>query len=194
MFYSSSPKPCAFLRDSLGLASTDVGGGWLIFDLPEAELGCHPTEKGDGEAVPSGTPISFYCDDLKSTMRELRARGVEFVEDATDVGYEVRTSFHAPGDFTIELYEPRYEKAEKSLEDEIERGLRLSARGLDDRAGDRETSVGVREDDDALAGHGIGQGAASTLFPNARTAAALWRDRAPNRVPTRSRLPLRPER
>ena len=101
-------------------------------------------------------------------MRELRARGVEFVEDATDVGYGVRTSFHAPGDFTIELYEPRYEKLKSPLEDEIERGLRLSARGLDDRAGDRETSVGVREDDDALAGHGIGQGEgaeADTLSP-----------------------------
>ena len=112
MFYSSDAEALrAFLRDSLGLSATDVGDGWLIFDLPEAEMGCHPTETGDGQEVPSGTPhISFYCDDLESTMRELRGRGVEFAEEATDVGYGIRTSFRAPGNFTIELYQPRYEK------------------------------------------------------------------------------------
>jgi catechol 2,3-dioxygenase-like lactoylglutathione lyase family enzyme len=113
MFYSSEPEALrAFLRDVLGFAATDVGDGWLIFDLPEAEMGCHPTGTGDGNEVASGTPhISFYCDDLESTTRELRARGVEFVEDAVDVGYGIRTSLRVPGDFTIELYEPRYRKS-----------------------------------------------------------------------------------
>jgi hypothetical protein len=43
-------------------------------------------------------------------MRELRARGVEFVDEVADVGYGRRTTFRAPGDFTIELYEPSYDK------------------------------------------------------------------------------------
>jgi hypothetical protein len=35
-----------------------VGGGWLIFDLPEADMGCHPAD--DGEGATSGTAdISF---------------------------------------------------------------------------------------------------------------------------------------
>jgi catechol 2,3-dioxygenase-like lactoylglutathione lyase family enzyme len=112
MFYTSEPEALrAFLRDRIGLKGTDVGGGWLIFDLPEADMGCHPTEPGEAGAVPSGTPhISFYCDDLDQTMRELRERGVEFAEDVADVGYGRRTSFRAPGDFTIELYEPGYRK------------------------------------------------------------------------------------
>jgi catechol 2,3-dioxygenase-like lactoylglutathione lyase family enzyme len=112
MFYTSEPEALrAFLRDVLGFSATDVDDGWLIFDLPEAEMGCHPTETGEGKAVPSGTPhISFYCADLEGTMRELRGRGVEFVDEPADVGYGVRTSFQAPGGFTIELYEPRYEK------------------------------------------------------------------------------------
>ena len=112
MFYTSEPEALrAFLRDSLGLKATDVGGGWLIFDLAEAEMG-HPIEQGEADTVPSGTPhISFYCDDLDETMRELRPRGVEFVEEVADVGYGRRTSFRAPGDFTIELYEPSYEKS-----------------------------------------------------------------------------------
>ena len=38
MFYTSQAAELrAFLRDTLGLPSTDVGDGWLIFDLPEAE-------------------------------------------------------------------------------------------------------------------------------------------------------------
>lgn len=44
MFYSSEPNELqAFLRDRLGFSSyTDVGDGWLIFNLPEADMGCRP--------------------------------------------------------------------------------------------------------------------------------------------------------
>ena len=74
MFYSSQADELrAFFRDKLGLAGTDVGGGWLIFDAPEADLGVHPTEG----APPSGTAdISFYCDDIHATVSELESRGV----------------------------------------------------------------------------------------------------------------------
>ena len=51
MFYSSEPEALrAFLRDKLGFPFTDVGDGWLIFDLPEADMGCHPAE-GKQDAV-----------------------------------------------------------------------------------------------------------------------------------------------
>jgi hypothetical protein len=58
MFYSSEPEKLrAFLRDKLGLQGFDVGDGWLIFDAPEADLGCHPA---DPPEAPSGThDISF---------------------------------------------------------------------------------------------------------------------------------------
>lgn len=76
MFYSSQAAELrAFFRDKLGLKGTDVGDGWLIFDAPEADLGVHPTEE-DAKDVASGTAdISFYCDDIQQTVRELRARG-----------------------------------------------------------------------------------------------------------------------
>jgi catechol 2,3-dioxygenase-like lactoylglutathione lyase family enzyme len=109
MFYSSeAEKLRAFLRDKLGLTGTDVGEGWLIFDAPEADLGVHPTE---GEKVASGTAaISFYCDDIDATIRELKARGVEFVQDVEDHGYGLVTFFRVPGGFTVQLYQPRYSK------------------------------------------------------------------------------------
>lgn len=53
MFYSSEPEALrAFLRDKLGFTSyTDTGDGWLIFDLPEADMGVHPAGEG---GAPSG--------------------------------------------------------------------------------------------------------------------------------------------
>jgi len=109
MFYSSEAEALrAFLRDKLGMGATDVGGGWLIFDAPEADLGVHPTE---GKDPPSGTAdISFYCDDIAATVGEMKARGVEFVHDVEDHGYGLVTHFKVPGGFKIQLYQPRYSK------------------------------------------------------------------------------------
>ena len=110
MFYTSQPQELrAFFRDKLGFPFTDVGEGWLIFDLPEADLGCHPSEASDGQR--SGTPyISFYCDDIHETVALLKGRGVEFTEDVHDAGYGFVTHFKVPGDFELQLYQPRYSK------------------------------------------------------------------------------------
>jgi catechol 2,3-dioxygenase-like lactoylglutathione lyase family enzyme len=110
MFYSSKAEELrAFFRDKLGFTGTDVGGGWLIFDLPEAEMGCHPADAQEGKS--SGTPdISFYCDDLERTMAELEARGVEFTGGVVDAGYGLVTHFRVPGDFQVQLFQPRYGK------------------------------------------------------------------------------------
>lgn len=109
MFYSSQAKELReFLRDKLLLPGTDVGDGWLIFDAPEADLGVHPT---DGDEPPSGTAdISFYCDDIAATVEALKARGVEFVNEPEDHGYGLVTHFRVPGDFTVQLYQPKYKK------------------------------------------------------------------------------------
>jgi catechol 2,3-dioxygenase-like lactoylglutathione lyase family enzyme len=109
MFYSTQPDELrAFLKDKLGLPGTDVGGGWLIFDAPEADLGVHPT---DGDDVPSGTAdLSFYCDDLAQTVRDLEGRGVEFTSGIEDHGYGLVTFFKVPGDFVVQLYQPKYAK------------------------------------------------------------------------------------
>jgi catechol 2,3-dioxygenase-like lactoylglutathione lyase family enzyme len=109
MFYSSQPEALrAFIRDKLSFRATDVGEGWLIFEVPEADMGCHPTED---EGPPSGTPhISFYCDDIHKTVAELRARGVEFTEGISDAGYGLITHFKMPGDFAVQLYQPHYTK------------------------------------------------------------------------------------
>ena len=109
MFYSSQADELrAFIRDKLDLKGSDVGGGWLIFDAPEADLGVHPTEGND---VASGSSdISFYCDDIQATMRELKSRGVEFTQEAADHGYGWVTYFNVPGGFKVQLYQAKYRK------------------------------------------------------------------------------------
>ncbi len=111
MFYSSdAPATRAFLRDKLGFPNTDVGEGWLIFDMPEADMGVHPADPADGS--PPGThDISFYCDDIHHTVTELKGRGVEFDGDVKDHGYGLVTHFMIPGGLRVQLYEPRYVKA-----------------------------------------------------------------------------------
>jgi catechol 2,3-dioxygenase-like lactoylglutathione lyase family enzyme len=108
MFYSSEPEALrAFVRDKLGFRWADVGDGWLIFEAPEADLGCHPTG-GDAES-PAGThAISFYCDDVEQAVAELKAKGVEFTGHIIDQGYGLVTSFRMPGGAEADLYQPRY--------------------------------------------------------------------------------------
>lgn len=108
MFYTSRPEALrAFIRDKLGFPYTDVGEGWLIFDLPDAEMGCHPADPPNG--APSGMHyISFYCDDIKKTVAELKGRGVQFTDDIADAGYGLATHFKMPGDFNVQLYQPHY--------------------------------------------------------------------------------------
>jgi hypothetical protein len=115
MFYSSDADATrAFLRDKLRFPFTDVGGGWLIFDLPEADMGCHPTPTcgNEGNPVPpAGTQsISFHCDRIEPTVSELKSRGVEFTRPITDAGYGLVTAFKMPGGIEVELYQPHYSK------------------------------------------------------------------------------------
>ena len=108
MFYSSKAAELrVFLRDKLGFKATDIGDGWLIFDVPEGDMGVHPADEANG--APSGTmDVSFYCDDIHETVRQLKDKGVEFKGDIEDHGYGLVTFIKAPGDFYIQLYQPAY--------------------------------------------------------------------------------------
>lgn len=110
MFYSSEPQALReFIREKLRFPHADVGDGWLLFELPEADMGCHPAEDPQGPA-PGAHYLSFYCDDIEQTVDELRSRGVEFVDEITDKGYGLAIRFKMPGGIEVELYQPRYER------------------------------------------------------------------------------------
>jgi hypothetical protein len=109
MLYSSDAAATrAFFREQLKLHTNDIGHGWLIFDLPEADLGVHPADDDGGNA---GThDLSFYCDDIQGTVAELRERGVKFKGEVEDRGWGLVTNIDVPGGLTLMLYEPRYRK------------------------------------------------------------------------------------
>jgi len=112
MFYSSEAEQLRlFLKDKLGFKATDIGEGWLIFNFDEGDIGVHPADKSGKEGTLSGThDISFYCDNIEQTVNELKAKGVEFKGEIEDHGYGLVTFFKVPGDFYLQLYQPKYEK------------------------------------------------------------------------------------
>lgn len=103
----------AFFRDVLGLSHVDAHEGWLIFKLPPAELGVHPSRNPQLPDIPNSGQHELFlmCDDLSATMAELTAKGVEFVEPVVDQGFGVTTALRVPGAGTIGLYEPRHRTA-----------------------------------------------------------------------------------
>lgn len=92
----------ATLRDALGWEHVDAGDGWLIFALPPAELGVHPS---GGETTHE---LSLMCDDITATVAELRAKGIEIRGEPVDRGYGIVTKMVLPGGVEIDLYEPRH--------------------------------------------------------------------------------------
>ena len=108
LFYTSEAEQLrAMLRDAFGFSHVDAGGGWLIFAMPPAELGVHPDE---GPTFASGVrhQIAFICDNLGTTIAELRAKGVAVAGDPKDEGYGITTMLHLPGGCEVMLYEPRH--------------------------------------------------------------------------------------
>jgi predicted enzyme related to lactoylglutathione lyase len=92
----------AFVRDVLGFASVDAGGGWLIFALPPAELAVHPAEDD------SCYELYLMCDDIEATVDELKRKGVEFTRPISDERWGLVTAFALPGGGELALYEPRH--------------------------------------------------------------------------------------
>ncbi len=97
------------MRDKLRLPHVDVGEGWLIFDLPEADVGFHPVKKS-GQPTSGSHDVSFYCDDIQGTVASLKKRGVVFDQEVSDERFGFCTYFTMPGDVKVMLYEPKYSK------------------------------------------------------------------------------------
>ncbi|MBA3963407.1 MAG: extradiol dioxygenase [Chthoniobacterales bacterium] len=95
----------AFLRDVLKLTNVDVGGGWLIFGLPPAEIAVHPSDENDLQE------FYFMCDDLQSFVAELKQHKVT-CEPVKDLRYGLVTKLTLPGGGKLGLYQPRHARPE----------------------------------------------------------------------------------
>jgi hypothetical protein len=91
----------ALFRDVLGLHHVDVGGGWLIFALPPAEVAIHPADRD------SIHEFYLMCEDVNALIASLTARGIT-CGPVEDQGWGLLTSITLPGGGKLGAYEPRH--------------------------------------------------------------------------------------
>lgn len=104
LFTKNAEADRAFFRDILGLKSVDAGHGWLIFALPPAEAAFHPADDNGRQE------LYLMCDDLKSEMASLAAKGVEFSEIHEEQWGSV-TRMQLPGGGGVFLYQAKHPTA-----------------------------------------------------------------------------------
>jgi Glyoxalase/Bleomycin resistance protein/Dioxygenase superfamily len=115
LFYSKDPEADrGFFRDVLGFCSIDVGDGWLIFAMPPAEAGIHPsdaefTHRHAGQKLMGGV-LYLMCDDLQSSIASLKTKNVNCSEVQTADWGRV-TTIPLPSGARIGLYQPRHPTA-----------------------------------------------------------------------------------
>jgi hypothetical protein len=100
--YSTDPEADrAFLRDILGLPNVDVGGGWLIFGLPPAEVAVHPSDENDVH--------EFYlmCDDVRAFVLDMSQRGISCAP-VHEQPWGLLTHVTLPGGGKLGVYQPRH--------------------------------------------------------------------------------------
>jgi hypothetical protein len=102
IIYSKNPEADrAFLRDVLKLTNVDVGGGWLIFGLPPAEVAVHPGEKNDVH--------EFYLmvDDVEGFIADMKKRKIA-CGPVHNQGWGMLTQVSLPGGGKLGVYQPRH--------------------------------------------------------------------------------------
>jgi hypothetical protein len=95
----------AFLRDLLELPAVDAGGGWLILQLPPAEVAVHPADTS------GATELYLVCDDIEETVADLEKRGVAVDGPITDQGWGRLATVPLPGGGRLGIYEARHPTA-----------------------------------------------------------------------------------
>jgi hypothetical protein len=93
----------AFLRDVLKLTHVDVGGGWLIFGLPPAEVAVHPNDKNDVHE------FFLLCDDVNALIADMKKRGVACTPVQQQPWGQL-TQVSLPGGGKLGIYQPRHER------------------------------------------------------------------------------------
>lgn len=91
----------AFFQDVLGLSHVDVGGGWLIFGLPPAEVAVHPAKKSGAQE------LYLMCDDIGAFVKAVAEHGLACAK-VVDQGWGLLTSVTLPGGGKLGVYEPRH--------------------------------------------------------------------------------------
>ena len=90
-----------FFNEIFGFDSVDAGHGWLIFALPPAEVAFHPGGEPSHE-------LYLMCDNLESTMAELKSKGVAFKGPIDELRWGRLAHLELPGGGTLGIYQPKH--------------------------------------------------------------------------------------
>ena len=102
IIYSKDPEADrAFLRDVLGLSGVDVGGGWLIFGLPPAEVAVHPSDENGRHE------LYLMCDDVNAFVAAMGSKGVA-CSPVHDLRWGLLTHIALPGGGKLGVYPARH--------------------------------------------------------------------------------------
>ena len=99
LYSTNAEADRVFIRDVLGFAGVDAGGGWLIFKLPPAEIAMHPRGVGKHECY-------LMCDDIEQTLADLTAKGVEISRPVSRESWGLLASIKRPRGADLSLYQP----------------------------------------------------------------------------------------
>jgi hypothetical protein len=101
LYSANADADRAFLRDVLKLEHVDVGGGWLIFALPPAEVAVHPGKQNDRHE------LYLMCEDVRGFIAQMKQRGIA-CSAVKDEGWGLLTQLTLPGGGKLGVYEPRH--------------------------------------------------------------------------------------
>jgi catechol 2,3-dioxygenase-like lactoylglutathione lyase family enzyme len=104
IIYSSNPDADrTFFRDVLALPSVDVGGGWLIFGLPPAEVAFHPAESSGKHE------LNFMVRDIENFVGQMQALSVP-CSPIHDQRWGRLINITLPSGGSLGVYQPRHER------------------------------------------------------------------------------------
>ena len=104
IIYSTDPEADrAFLRDVLGFPNVDVGGGWLIFGLPPAEVAVHPSDKNNVHE------LYLMCDDIEALIADMTKHDVA-CGTVHEEPWGLLTDVTLPGGGKLGIYQPTHER------------------------------------------------------------------------------------
>ena len=102
IIYSTDPEADrAFFRDVLSLPNVDVGGGWLIFGLPPAELAVHPSSRNDVHE------LFLMCENLEAFLAHMAENRIE-CGDTHEESWGIVVRITLPGGGRVGVYQPKH--------------------------------------------------------------------------------------
>jgi len=87
---------------------------WLIFKCGPSEMGVHPTHsqwEGQSYDYPRHHSIALMCDDIDTTINELRVKGAQFRGAIEQREYGRVIMIIVPAADDIQLYQPTHKPA-----------------------------------------------------------------------------------